>query len=82
MSRVGHSDAGPDSRAIKRQVSQAWESLDSRLPRVAQTLDLHYISGYSIDDVASILGRSLQTSALDLRLGHAWLARAVERDLG
>lgn len=82
VSRVRHGDPGQDNRDIKRQLRQAWESLDSRLPRVAQTLDLHYVSGYSIDDVASILGRSLQTSVLDLRLGNAWLARAVERDLG
>jgi hypothetical protein len=75
---------------------QAWEDLEARLPRVAQTLDLHYISGYPIDDVATMLGRSyisgypiddvatmlgrsLRTSVLDLRLGHAWLARALNR---
>ena len=63
------------------RLMQAWESLDDRLPRVAQTLDLHHIAGYSIDSVATILGLSLQASARDLRFGNAWLVRALDRHL-
>lgn len=67
-----------DNHGFLRHVMLAWESLEVRLPRVAQTLDLHCISGYELDDVAAMLGRSLKTSVLDLRLGQAWLARAVD----
>jgi hypothetical protein len=63
-------------------IMRAWHRLDELWPRVAMTLDLHHISGLRVHVVATVLGRSLQTSALDLRLGHAWLARAIERERG
>lgn len=73
--RLVERDLGPDTEDIAQVVLRAWETIETRLPRVAQTLDLHHVSGYSIDEVAALLGHSHRTSAVDLRLGHAWLVR-------
>lgn len=59
-------------------VLHAWNVLADRWPRVAMTLDLHHVAGLRVDSVATVLGRSMRTSATDLRLGHAWLARAID----
>jgi hypothetical protein len=73
--RLVERDLGPDTQDIAELVLRTWEGLEAHLPRVAQTLDLHHIAGYSIDRVAAILGHSEKTSAVDLRFGHAWLVR-------
>jgi hypothetical protein len=61
------------------RLGRAWEDLAKRFPRVAATLDLYYFGKYEVEGVALTLGRSEQTSAIDLRFGQAWLVRALRR---
>lgn len=70
--------ANDESTAPVMRMVRAWSRLTEVRPRVAMTLDLHHVSGLKVHRIAAVLGRSLQTSALDLRLGHAWLARAID----
>lgn len=73
--------ANDEMAASVLRILRAWARLTEIRPRVAMTLDLHHVSGLKVCNIASVLGRSLQTSALDLRLGHAWLARAIDCEL-
>lgn len=60
-------------------LERAWKELAEKLPRVAAALDLHYFGRCGVQEVAMTLGRSLDTSALALRFGQAWLARSLKR---
>lgn len=59
-------------------VIRAWEELAEHLPRVATALELHYFGGLEVEGVAAAMGRSLNTGAVDLRFGHAYLAKALQ----
>lgn len=61
------------------RIIRAWEELAAHRPRVAATLELHYFGRFEVSGVALTLGRSLETSALDLRFGYAVLESALRR---
>lgn len=60
------------------RLALAWEELARRCPRVAKALDLYYFDRLELHGVAMTLGRSVETSALDLRFGRACLMRTLD----
>lgn len=71
--------AGPNSAPASgiEELDEALESLAARDERKARALELHYFAGLTHQQIADVLDISLATVDRDLRMGRAWLRRAL-----
>jgi RNA polymerase sigma factor (TIGR02999 family) len=61
------------------ELDEALTRLATQHPRPAQTIEHSYFGGLTNEETAAVLGISRATVERDLRLGRAWLARALGR---
>lgn len=58
-------------------LDQALSALAGESPDLAQLVEMHYFGGMTAEEIATALARSVHTVRHDLRLGQAWLRRAL-----
>ena len=71
----------PDA-AVERflALDEALKGLAAVHPRPAQAIEQSYFGGLTNEEAAAVLGVSRATVERDLRLGRAWLARALNHE--
>jgi RNA polymerase sigma factor (TIGR02999 family) len=75
LDQPGADLASPESGI--EELDEALEALSARDERKARALELHYFAGLSHQQIAEVLEISLATVDRDLRMGRAWLRRAL-----
>lgn len=63
------------------ELNEALTQLAAQHPRPAKAIEHSYFGGLTNEETAAVLGISRATVERDLRLGRAWLARALGRAL-
>ena len=58
-------------------IDDALERLAVEYPRQAQVVELRFYAGYTEDEIARILGTSLETAKRDWKFARVWLSREV-----
>jgi RNA polymerase sigma factor (TIGR02999 family) len=58
---------------------EALEQLEEASPRCAQLVKLRYFAGFTLPEVAQMLGISQSTAEADWTYAKAWLKRAMEK---
>ena len=62
----------PDLRAVA--VDEAIQRLQGEQPRLGEIVQLRYYAGLSLEETASVVGRSVRTLTREWRQARAWLA--------
>ncbi len=71
-------DKGIDLVAL----DEALGDLEKMDPRMAKIVELRFLSGSTVQEVAEVLGVSKRTVELDWRLARDWLRRALDHEGG
>jgi RNA polymerase sigma factor (TIGR02999 family) len=61
-------------------LDDALHELEKQDPRKSQVIEMRYFGGYRVEDVADVLGVSIETVERDSRLARAWLKRELLND--
>jgi RNA polymerase sigma factor (TIGR02999 family) len=61
-------------------LDEAISRLQAEDPLLAEIVRLRYFTGLSVEETASVVGRSVRTLNRDWRFARAWLARQLGRD--
>ncbi len=61
-------------------LDDALRELEKQDPRKSQVIEMRYFGGYRVEDVADVLGVSIETVERDSRLARAWLKRELLND--
>ena len=61
-------------------LDEALSRLNDVSPRQAEIVELHHFGGYTLADVAELVGVSKTTAKADWRIAKAWLFRELTRD--
>ena len=69
-------ERGADFEALDEAVAL----LAQRDPRMARIVQLRFLAGFSVNEVADLLGVSERTVKADWSFAKAWLARQIEGD--
>jgi RNA polymerase sigma factor (TIGR02999 family) len=67
-----------DAAATLDRLDRAVDALSSSHPRTAQIVQLRYLAGLTIEEVAAELGLSTGTVKREWTFAKAWLAAAIE----
>jgi RNA polymerase sigma factor (TIGR02999 family) len=59
-------------------LNEALDRLETTFPRRAQLVKLRYFAGFTVPEVAEVLGISQSTAEADWTYAKAWLKRAME----
>jgi len=73
------------AREVSREVvalNDALERLDTVDPRKCRVVEMRFFGGFTVEEMADVLGVSPQTIMRDWRLAKAWLAREMRRGGG
>ncbi|MEO8012193.1 MAG: ECF-type sigma factor [Dokdonella sp.] len=76
LSAAANVGSNEDQALIR--INEAIEQLSRRDARSARIIELTYFAGLERGEIASVLQLSVPTIDRDLRLGRAWLKRALE----
>jgi RNA polymerase sigma factor (TIGR02999 family) len=60
-------------------LSEALDRLEATSPRRAQVVKLRYFAGFTLPEVAALLGIAQSTAEADWAYAKAWLKRAMEK---
>ena len=71
-------ERAPDLLVLDAALSQL-EQIDARK---SQAIELKFFGGLSTEEIGSVLGISVATVGRELRLGQAWIRRAMSRNTG
>jgi RNA polymerase sigma-70 factor, ECF subfamily len=72
------SEGADDATEMLDKLDRAIDALAGSHPRIAQIVQLRFIGGLTIDEVAADLGVSSGTVKRDWTFAKAWLAAAIE----
>jgi RNA polymerase sigma factor (TIGR02999 family) len=61
-------------------LNEALDRLESAFPRRAQLVKLRYFAGFTLPEVAAMLGISQSTAEADWTYARAWLKREMEKN--
>ena len=73
---------GPDRTVDLLALDRALTQLNELDPRKGRMLELRYFTGMGVDETAAATGVSVATVRRELRLGEAWLHRAITGKAG
>jgi RNA polymerase sigma factor (TIGR02999 family) len=71
--------AGPVDPIDLLALNEALDRLDVASPRRAQVVKLRYFAGFTLPDVATMLGISQSTAEADWTYAKAWLKREMTK---
>jgi RNA polymerase sigma factor (sigma-70 family) len=60
-------------------LSEALDRLEATSPRRAQVVKLRYFAGFTLPEVAALLGIAQSTAEADWTYAKAWLKREMEK---
>src|SRR5262245_61568861 len=60
-------------------LNEALDHLEAAFPRRAQLVKLRYFAGFTLPEIAEVLGVSQSTAEADWTYAKAWLKRAMEK---
>ncbi len=80
---IALSDASPVSVEKSMELlalDEALQKLAKQDERKSRIVELRYFGGYTVEEVAEILGFSKETIALEWRMARAWLQREIDAE--